>query len=95
MYTQMKIELLLAGQLASDCSKNLIRKSKLSPKLTDGFLSLNLTDNLISYSVNNSYLVVSEFLLRFNLIRATQAVGFFDARGYVKQKGKENGFEAE
>lgn len=39
-------------------------------------------------------LVVSEFLLRFSLIRATQAVGFLDAWGYIKQKGKENGFEA-
>lgn len=65
-------------------------KSRLSPKLTDYFLSLNITDNLISNSVNNAFLVVSEFLLRFNLIRATQAVGFFDAGGYVKQKGKEN-----
>lgn len=34
--------------------------------------------------------MVSKFLLRFNLTRATQAVGVFDARGYVKQKGKEN-----
>lgn len=33
---------------------------------------------------------MSEFLVRFNLIRATQAVGFFNAGGYVKQKGKEN-----
>lgn len=63
----------------------------MSPKLTDGFLSLNLTDNLISDSVNNVFLVVSSFLLRFNLIRATQVAGFFDARDYVKKKkGKEN-----
>lgn len=90
MYTQRKIKLLVAGQLVSDCSKNLSRNSQLSPKLPDGFLSLNLTDNLISDSVSNAFLVVSEFLLRFNLIRATQSVGFFDAKGYVKQKGKEN-----
>lgn len=32
----------------------------------------------------------SEFLLGFNLVRATQAVGFFDARSYARQKGKEN-----
>lgn len=91
MYTQRKIKLLLAGQLASDCSKNVSRNSRLSPKLTDGFLSLNLTDNLISDSVNNVFLVVSSFLLRFNLIRATQVAGFFDARDYVKKKkGRKN-----
>lgn len=65
MYTQKKIKLLLAGQLVSDCSKNLSRNSQLSPKLPDGFLSLNLTDNLISDSVSNAFLVVSEFLVQY------------------------------